>query len=140
MRFWPNHLRNAVNPKSKTSVDPHQTAVLKIRGSFVKHQAPSTPQSLNPSSSTVAEESVVTVGHVRTLDWKWYGVAHSHQGTLYVVAGELPGNIRVPQMSLSTDDQTAFSEVRFIRPEKLSMCYVTARMCMLKSFLVEKVM
>lgn len=139
MRFWPKHLCNAVDPKSKTSVDLHQTAVLKIVGSSVKRLAPSAPQSLKPSSSTVAEEVAVKVGHVRSLDWKWYGVARSQQGTLYVVAGELPGNIRVPQLSLSTDDQTAFSEVRFIRPEKLSMCYVNAHMCMLKSFLVEKV-
>lgn len=139
VRFWPKHLCNAVDPKSKTSVDLHQTAVLKIVGSSVKRLTASAPQSLKPSSSTVAEEVAVKVGHVRSLDWKWYGVARSQQGTLYVVAGELPGNIRVPQMSLSTDDQTAFSEVRFIRPEKLSMCYVNAHMCMLKSFLVEKV-
>ena len=153
MRFRPSHLPNAVDPKPEIWIDLRQTASPENGGSFVQHQAPSTPQSLEPSideqrllgsdekrgCSTVAEEAVVKVGHVHTLHWKWYGVARSHQGALYVVAGELPENASVPQLSLSTDDQTAFGEVRFIRPEKLSMCYVNAHMCVPKSFLVEKV-
>ncbi|KAL8615605.1 hypothetical protein ACOMHN_026595 [Nucella lapillus] len=91
-----------------------------------------------------AEPVTTKVGRVLNLDWKWFGAARSHAGTLYVVAGECPANfVAADFCSLSasvedSDDVGVFKQVCFIRPEKMVMCYVSSHMCIPKSFLVKK--
>lgn len=152
LRFQPSNLPSAVDQKAEISLHLDQSPA--AENSSVQHRNSNTPQNLDPASveqhlldfdekqrySAAAEEVAVSkVGHVQTLHWKWYGVARNHEGTLYIVAGELPEKASAPQLTLSTDDHAAFNDVRFICPEGMSLCYFNVHMCIPKSFLVEKV-
>lgn len=86
------------------------------------------------------EKTVVTqVGKVKNLNWKWYGAALHYDGTLYIVAGELPRGVTVPMVTVESADEDVFRETRFVRPRQMGMCHVTAHVSIPREWLLQLV-
>lgn len=93
---------------------------------------------VNSRADGYVNDVVSKVGHIQNMNWKWYDVALDYDGTLYVVAGELPSNGQVPTIKVGSGG-SVFRRARFIRPEQMTLCYTAVHMCVPKTRFVERI-
>ncbi|KAK7455342.1 hypothetical protein BaRGS_00039484 [Batillaria attramentaria] len=82
----------------------------------------------------------VKVGCIKNLNWKWFGAARNYDGTVYVIAGQMPQKAAPPTLTVDHgSDESVFSRVKLVRPEQMEMCYMDLHACVPKAYLLEKV-